>query len=213
MSKKERFHSPFAELGKVKKQLEVEAEASAKPAPPKPKPKPSEEEDTRTFAEIMGGVPLRKDPRGKPTPAAPPRPTEDDVETLVDLASLVDGDGHLDLDEEALEGSVPGLDRKILRALARGDYPVGATLDLHGLKRPAAREALERFVTDARARKLRAVRVVHGKGLHSEDGIGVLKEAMRSWLLSGKIARQILAFKGARPQDGGGGAVLLLLRR
>ena len=55
--------------------------------------------------------------------------------------------------------------------------------------------------------------IVHGRGLHSKDQIPVLKDALRSWLERGPVARAVLAFTTARPHDGGAGAVYVLLRR
>ena len=59
----------------------------------------------------------------------------------------------------------------------------------------------------------RCVLLVHGRGLHSKDNIPILKQAVRSWLERGQIARAVLAFASARPCDGGVGAVYVLLRR
>jgi DNA-nicking Smr family endonuclease len=55
---------------------------------------------------------------------------------------------------------------------------------------------------------LGCVRIVHGKGLHSESGVPVLKN------LVDRVLRQradVLAFHSAPPAQGGHGAVLVLL--
>jgi len=221
MSKKDTFHSPFAEVGKaLKKKLEADEAAAAaakKPPPPKPKAK-VEEDDGRTFAEMMGSAPIRQDPRGKnasKVEAPPSRGASDEAEAWVDFASLVEGQGGFDFEgsDEIVEGAIAGLDKRILRSLRRGDYPIGARLDLHGMTREVAREAVESFVAEGRRRQHRAVLIIHGKGLSSESNIPVLKQAMKSWLERGKVGKHILAFSTARPQDGGAGAVVLLLRR
>ncbi|HZY03963.1 MAG TPA: Smr/MutS family protein, partial [Anaeromyxobacteraceae bacterium] len=59
----------------------------------------------------------------------------------------------------------------------------------------------------------RCVLLVHGRGLHSEKQVPVLKEALRGWLATARFGRHVLAFATARPQDGGAGAVYVLLRR
>ena len=41
----------------------------------------------------------------------------------------------------------------------------------------------------------------------------MLKEALQNWLATARFGRHVLAFATARPQDGGAGAVYVLLRR
>jgi DNA-nicking Smr family endonuclease len=60
------------------------------------------------------------------------------------------------------------------------------------------------FLADAAARRLGCIRIVHGKGL------GVLKQHVAGWLMR---SDRVLAFASARRQDGGTGAVVVLLRR
>jgi DNA-nicking Smr family endonuclease len=55
--------------------------------------------------------------------------------------------------------------------------------------------------------------VVHGRGLHSKDNVPVLKEAVRGWLATQRFSRHVLAFATARQEDGGAGAIYVLLRR
>ena len=69
------------------------------------------------------------------------------------------------------------------------------------------------LLRQARAAGKRCVLIVHGRGLHSRDQLPVLKEALRGWLATHRLARHVLAFATARPADGGGGAVYVLLRR
>ncbi|MDQ6972394.1 MAG: Smr/MutS family protein, partial [Mariprofundaceae bacterium] len=58
----------------------------------------------------------------------------------------------------------------------------------------------------------RVVSLVHGRGLHSEDGRPILKEAVYNWLREGPYAGWVLATI-PRPGTGGGSALLLLRRR
>src|SRR5690606_7306075 len=107
-----------------------------------------------------------------PPPAAELRRVVDEEEEVLDtLAELVAGSGPFDLadSDEYIEGAVPGLDKRILRRLRRGDYAVQAHLDLHGLVRSEAKEALSGFIAESRWRGHRCVLVVHGRGLHSKD--------------------------------------------
>ena len=83
-----------------------------------------------------------------------------------------------------------------------------AEIDLHGLGRHAAHEALREFLADAFARGQRCVRVIHGKGRGSGPRGPVLKHVVNHWL---RRMDAVAAFASARPVDGGTGAVYVLL--
>jgi DNA-nicking Smr family endonuclease len=104
----------------------------------------------------------------------------------------------------------PGLQRTVMRRLRRGDYRIGAELDLHGMTADAARGELARFLREAIGRELRCVRIIHGKGLGSEGRGPVLKPRVARWL---RQRDDVLAYCSARPADGGTGALYVLLRR
>ena len=96
----------------------------------------------------------------------------------------------------------------LARNLARGLWPVKAQLDLHGLRTEEARRTLVDFILEAHEHGIRCVRIVHGKGYGSVGGQSILKELVRRWL---KQRREVMCFVEAPPNDGGGGAVLVLL--
>ena len=102
-----------------------------------------------------------------------------------------------------------GLSRMMLRKLRRGHWPIQDRLDLHGLNTDAARKLLQDFLHEARQNGLRCVLVIHGKGMNSRNGEAVLKLNTRHWLIQHP---QVLVWCDAPPQEGGGGAVLALLR-
>ena len=103
-----------------------------------------------------------------------------------------------------------GLQQRVLRKLRRGQFAIEAELDLHGYIVPEAREALAVFLRDALQAGKRCVRIIHGKGLGAEGRLPVLKIKVNSWL---RQKDQVLAFCSARPQDGGTGAVYVLLKK
>ncbi len=103
----------------------------------------------------------------------------------------------------------PGMQRDTLRRLRRGHWSVQDELDLHGQTRDAARTAVVAFLERCRAQDFRAVRIVHGKGLSSPNGFGVLRQMLPVWLVQ---RDEVLAFCAARPGDGGAGAVVVLLK-
>lgn len=103
----------------------------------------------------------------------------------------------------------PGLQKKILRKLRRGHYSVGGELDLHHMNLEAARLSLQSFISQARARRITCVRIIHGKGLRSKSEGPVLKRLTDSLL---RRHSDVLAFASAPPHDGGTGAVYVLLK-
>jgi DNA-nicking Smr family endonuclease len=102
-----------------------------------------------------------------------------------------------------------GLSRQLLRKLRRGHWVVQHELDLHGMNRMQAAHAVAEFLRHCRARHLRCLRIVHGKGLRSRNREPVLKDKVRKWLAQ---RDEVLAFCQAPPADGGAGAVLVLLK-
>ena len=119
-----------------------------------------------------------------------------------DVESLLDTD-------EALSFRRRGVGPEVVRKLRRGVWAIQAQLDLHGLRRDEARERLAAFLRDAVRGGLRCVRVIHGKGNGSPGREPVLKGKVRSWLVQ---KNEVIAFTQARAQDGGHGALIVLLR-
>jgi DNA-nicking Smr family endonuclease len=110
----------------------------------------------------------------------------------------------------------PGLDKRSAERLKRGELPIEARLDLHGMTQDEAHEALGRFLSRAEAHGLRCVLVITGKGfrrLGEGGGLGILKGAVPRWLNEAPNRARVLAFSAAQPQHGGGGALYVLLRR
>ncbi|HEY1726662.1 MAG TPA: Smr/MutS family protein [Steroidobacteraceae bacterium] len=103
-----------------------------------------------------------------------------------------------------------GVPEDVLRSLRRGRYRVESEIDLHGLTLDEAAGHLREFLRAARARELRCVRVIHGKGLRSGLRGPVLKNAVNALL---RRSDAVLAFASARPVAGGTGATLVLMAR
>ncbi|MFT6589818.1 MAG: DNA-nicking Smr family endonuclease [Rhodoferax sp.] len=120
---------------------------------------------------------------------------EFDVGTLLDV-------------DELLSFRRPGIGTDVTRKLRRGDWSIQRQLDLHGLRRDEARDQLSFFIREAFKHGIRCVRVVHGKGLGSPGKAPVLKNRVYNWLVQ---KQEVLAFVQAKPADGGGGALVVLL--
>ena len=173
-----------------------------------------EERERNLFAQSVGPVaPLRRrihDLVDRPRPHPVPRQRERD-EAAVLLESISDEfdvESLLETDD-ALSFRRHDIGPEVVRKLRRGAWAIQAHLDLHGLRREAAREQLGAFLREADKHGLRCVRVVHGKGNGSPGRAPVLKGKVKGWLVQ---KSEVIAFTQAQASDGGHGALLVLLR-
>ena len=97
----------------------------------------------------------------------------------------------------------------VLSKLRRGFWVVQAQIDLHGLISDEARMYVAEFLGSCKKRNIRCVRIVHGKGLGSRNREPVLKHKLRNWLMQ---KDEVIAYAQAKPEDGGSGAVIVLLK-
>jgi DNA-nicking Smr family endonuclease len=192
---------------------------------PRVKREPEPVRPARTAAEDEEDVFRRsvKDVEPIPGPARPapghePRPAripDEDGEWREFARGLMRGRTRFDVSwsEEYVEGRRPEVGSETMSRLRAGGISWQDHLDLHGMTRPEAREAVESFLGSARSRALSCVLIVHGRGKGSEGGTPVLKEKLVAWLTrEGSLGARVLAFTSARPCDGGYGAVYVLLR-
>lgn len=174
------------------------------------------ESDAAAFARAMQGV--RPMPQSnthalvRPRIAAPvPSATQaalDERRVLHDaLSDEFDISTLLDVDDQ-MSFRRPGIGPDVTRRLRSGSWSIQRQLDLHGLRSDEARAALGAFIRAAHRTGLRCVRIIHGKGLGSAGGLPVLKPRVQRWLVQ---KNEVLAFVQARAQDGGAGALIVLL--
>ena len=143
-----------------------------------------------------------------PQPPVVPRHSKSQAQAVAE-DSLSD---HISIEIEAGDGWTylrPGLARQTLRRLRRGYWRTQAKLDLHGFTRDEARQELVVFLDECIENNYRCVLVVHGKGLSSKNREPVLKIRIGNWLVQ---RDDVLAFCQARPEEGGSGAVVILLK-
>jgi DNA-nicking Smr family endonuclease len=156
-------------------------------------------DDDALFAEAMSDVkPLEhklapSKPIRTPQPTVPFAPEESNSEFGEELSYIR-----------------PGIQRSVLQKLRRGQFPMEATLDLHGLHATNASEKLRQFIQQSQMSGRQAVRIVHGKGYGSVGRQPVLKVMVNQVL---RQLHSVLAFCSAKERDGGTGAVDVLLRR
>ncbi len=103
----------------------------------------------------------------------------------------------------------PGLASSTLRKLRRGHWLIQRELDLHGLTVAEARPVVVAFLNACLYDGVRCVRIIHGKGLGPKNREPVLKRKVSGWLMQ---RDEILAFCQAHRTEGGGGAVVVLLK-
>jgi DNA-nicking Smr family endonuclease len=169
-------------------------------------------DDAALFRAAIGPVrelPPTPAPPATPKPRPRPRMAERDEEDARNAFRRM-------LDADVLEGGdalswrrdeVPP---RVLQRLRRGLYAAQDELDLHHADAARAETLLRVFLKEAVQAGLGCVRIVHGKGLHSETGVPVLKNLVDRML---RQRADVLAFHSAPPAQGGLGAVLVLLRR
>jgi len=168
--------------------------------------------DGDLFREAIGNVRrIETDRFDARAPAPKPIPVQsrlDDLavtrELLRPLPSSLDPDAA-----EPLRYLKDGLAPRLLLKLGRGQYSVRDELDLHQMTAAVAKDAIARFLAECKARDLLCVKIIHGKGLRSKHAGPVLKG------LTDRLLRQrgdVLAFRSARYNDGGSGAVIVLLK-
>ena len=114
-------------------------------------------------------------------------------------------------DESSEAGFVaPGVDRRELRKLKRGDYSPTGRLDLHGHTAAEAVASVKQFIGNSRRNRFVCICIVHGRGLHSAGNVSILKGPVRECLRQHPAT---LAYADAPRNDGGAGAVYVLLRK
>jgi DNA-nicking Smr family endonuclease len=173
--------------------------------------KPSSE-DIELFRRSVGPVrKLQHDKTGPVRHAPPHRPLRQPVNSeplQTDSFSDAYDAGEVGSDE-ALFFARPGLQQRQLQRLKRGQLQIGAELDMHGMTAAIARAALINFIDLCRDQHVRHVRIIHGKGYNAGGVAPVLKNRLNSWL---RQHHDVLAFSSATIQDGGSGALYVLLR-
>jgi len=107
-------------------------------------------------------------------------------------------------------GKLDALDGSNAERFRKGEYPIDATLDLHGMTYTKAHSALIKFMETQYVRGSRCLLIVTGKG---KGGEGLLKQSLPGWLAVDELRPMILALTPAKQKHGGSGAYYVLLKR
>lgn len=171
-------------------------------------PRP-DEDDRDLFRQAIGEVRRihAESPPAPPRPRPAPRQRQaDDAAVLRDLAS------EQPIREGAESGEVlsyiaPGYPRRYLRRLIRSHYVISDSIDLHHLEVQRAREVMALFLRQARNEGHFCLRIIHGKG-------GAKGSPLKAMVELELLRRaEVVAFHSAPANQGGTGAVDVLLRR
>jgi DNA-nicking Smr family endonuclease len=204
----------FKELQHIHQKLVEQQQLAAKREAARLEAQRKASADQDLFVRAAGAVkPLREHKRVQLAPEQPaPIPFQqqlDDQRVLLEaISDEFDASTLLDVDD-ALSFRRPGIGTDVTRKLRKGHWSIQRELDLHGLRREDAREALASFIRDACRTGVRCVRIVHGKGLGSPGKTPVLKGKVQGWLIQ---KNEVLAFVQARGDEGGAGALVVLLK-
>jgi DNA-nicking Smr family endonuclease len=138
------------------------------------------------------------------------RSAEDEARARLDALVAQDVSFRIEREGEWVRAVRVGAQPRVARELGRRTR-ASETLDLHGLNQREARDALIAFVRQSHKRGLTVLCVIHGKGQHSDDGVGVLRDVVLD-ALTGTLATLVFAFASASEALGGTGALLIELK-
>lgn len=159
-----------------------------------------DEEDKQLFRETVDTIaPMDKD-GGIRTPTNAERKPP-----FIAFSHVIDGTIAGD---EMVHYAKSGISEKQMNIMKHGHIDSVAEIDLHGYTVEEACEILPDFIY--RHQFERYVRIVHGKGYRSRNGMSILKTQVVNFLSQHP---QVLAFHSCPPKDGGAGAVFALLKK
>jgi DNA-nicking Smr family endonuclease len=109
------------------------------------------------------------------------------------------------------------------RQISSGRISPDLVIDLHGLRREAARRLLYERVVSAAERGHRVILVITGKGsepgpapadlMEGRPARGAIRADLPRWLGEEGLSTRIAAVRRAHPRHGGSGAAYLILKR
>lgn len=166
-------------------------------------------------AEPMAAAATPEVPRTSPAPRTlrpHGKPGRPEPSVRLDLALPLD---------QALAAAPIRMDAGVHRRLARGQLVPEARIDLHGMTREQARQALTGFLMSAHARGVRLVLAITGKGGRAVDDDlaplirrpGAIRHDLPHWLSSPPLRPLVLDLRPAHRTHGGTGAFYIYLRR
>jgi DNA-nicking Smr family endonuclease len=184
--------------------------------PSVPEKLPAEHTDEEDFAEAMEGVDRlswRHDPHPSTRPARPPTP-DPEIEERRLMQQAIDEEVPITIPDhpEYIEGWVGVVGKRFIPNLRSGLYSIQGQIDLHGLNRVEAQDAVEEYIIRMSRFRSCCVKIIHGRGINSPADRTTLKESLQRLLSTRKMSKYVVAYASAPSRDGGVGAVYVLLK-
>lgn len=220
MSNKDSFLSKSQKslLKQFKKQISPAHTSAVAPVQEKAPKEEEQIDDTTLFQSALQGV-QRLDHSNVVQRAKPAKPKKPDAQTIakrIAAEGITDHDGSSALSDtqaalnpvgsqQTLSYRITTLQNKVFEDLKLGKMRWFEAVDLHGCTIEQARAAVLEIIRLAQQDNQNVIKIVHGKGPDA-----VLKTYVNGWL---RQHRDVLAFVSAPENQGGTGAVLVLLKR
>lgn len=169
----------------------------------------------RTAERSRPPTPTGTEPRSGVGERAQSGESAEDAQVRARLGALVGEGARFAVDQREdgwVQARQQGVGRAVLRNLGGPGFHPEATLDLHGQTRSQVASVVTRFVREQHQRGCRYLLLIHGKGLHSEGGQGVLGDAVFEALTNGGGAPLVHAMRTPHASHGGRGALAVVLR-
>ncbi len=145
------------------------------------------------------------------------------IRFIADTSSRLDVTGNPD---ELDDFKRPGLQNSKMTKLRGGKIIYSDTLDLHGMNVAEAAAALTTTINLAFSNGYESVKIIHGKGYNKNNNMRVAsrgKNLLNQGIIKGKLKLYVIAwlkdnpailgFCRALPNDGGSGAMYILLKK
>jgi DNA-nicking Smr family endonuclease len=182
------------------------------------------EDDASALSMAMQGVkPLSNDRPGRVTAKTPRvqsrtamvvpfgRSAEDEARARLDDLVAFEVNFRIETEGGFVRAARADAQPRVVRELGRRTR-ASETLDLHGHNQREAHDAVVSFVRQSHKKGLSVLCIVHGKGQHSEGGLGVLRDVVVKALTETGASQLVMAFVTAPEALGGSGAMLVELK-
>lgn len=104
----------------------------------------------------------------------------------------------------------PGIQKRKLTLLKKGQLPLDSVLDLHGYTVKSAEKILFRYINMCLNKNFKCVKIIHGKGSPCLTQLAPIKNMLYQWL---EQHPNISAYATATLKDGGLGATYILIKK
>lgn len=163
--------------------------------------------------ELLGVTPIGAKPKVKPEKPKPPPGNKNSVradkQVLAESLSANPNDSkHFADSGEELQK--PGLSVRDFTRLKQGKIHRQDELYLRGYTVENAIDQLKQFIHRSTLNGYRCIKIIHGKGLNSPDGISHVKLECQKVLTRNRF---VMGYSRALQNDGGAGAKYVLLKR